>query len=1511
MTWQTRAVRYVSIGEPSARFRDLVLDFDVDGEPVETIVWLPNGGGKSSLISLQTAVVLPAARDFTGGGRDSGEKRPRRLDDYVVTGDTSHTVIEWTQPHSGTLFGDSSRLLTGVVYEWPDRKRPASEGGAELKKLWWSAVPVDSVLDLRTLPVRGEKLLTRTQFHDRMRNLNTENPELQIQFSTSQTDWETHLGKLGIDTSLHRYQARMNRSEGGVVDVFRFNTVKDFIDLVVDVIARPEQGEDCGTIVSGHAKNLFRRPALQIERSFLTEARSLLVELDAAHELVQVATGARDQAHAHALRLRQALRLAADSHDVAAAVAASRAATLRERVEVLVDEQRDVEGVRAELLFLAAAAEDVAAGLAVEAAKQAAQAARVDVGAWTVAGALAEAATHEQSAAELRDQLKPERAARELLRLRVDTVAAAARDLLEHQAADLTREAAEADEADRDARGIVTDVGRVLQATRDAAQEQQRVHTRADLRISDHEKSMTSARRSQVLEPSEAPADAVTRLRAGVEAAAAAVALHEESEARQRAAARTAAHLCTSAAVQHVQLAAEAAAAHTDEQNVVRAHDALATHERLKALAEADDVVRVWGDARRLRAALTDEISEAEAEVLREAVNAAEDDRLVAGVDANGLMPPPAATTAVARTLTTAGVPAETCWHHLTSTYPLHARRDAPADRPDVAAGVVVQDDESRARALVLLATDPALALIALVTAKEVRDVVEGNGGPPSLPAVPLHDGLHVPEAASAAADLLRSSGDAHQVRRAALRDHLQIDQALLGELNVFLRTWPDSDTLVRAARATGAAREAADRKQSEATNQAQRRDDLELAAGEARRLAGEATQTVNDLRGRLARAEALAAADTQMDGHRETARFALAAQEESGGRIAALEADQDRAMSAATRAVLTRTSRERDARDAHTRASLIHVLDPDNPPQAEAVEAARTGGLTRVLAAYEATAAQWAAESGASVLEAKLDAAQVAATEARSRAERSVMSSGADVEEVRSLAEARAYGSTAIRCDDEAATARARLEAAVAAKTTAEGVLTQAEATLVTATSNRERTRSVTLAEHFTTVEDARSRAAELLTQVNDLGVRADAASKDSAVAAQAAQDEERLAESLRDQCERLPVKALEGSPGSQTDLSEVSAFPAPLDAAREATTIALRRLTDTVAEFATVREERAVYTAQAWKLASSPAYASVTLTLRHRLGDTHEEGLGAKASGYVAEIDTRTTHVDGLLAQIVDDERRIADVVAGHVKELLGGLVAAARASVLPDGLGELSGEQFLQLRHDPLSDGELHGRVTQEILSLLAGAHGNTKSLPSGQHLLRQCVHAAAGVKGFRVKVLKPNEHLLVQRVPVVDVARFSDGEKLTTCVLLFCAFARMRQHGRPTGTTGTLMLDNPIGRASTAQLIRLQLAVAQAQRVHLVYATGLEDMGALLQFRRIIRLRNRRPLRSSEGHVQLEVAAGARVGEVTGVSVARPSVPVPAVFVPPSTDTNGPGPAPASEVNPGSNTGPAGE
>lgn len=64
MTFHLAQFRLKSVGERSARFSDLTLDMtapDGDGlsSPSDSVIWLRNGGGKSSLLSLFYAVLLP------------------------------------------------------------------------------------------------------------------------------------------------------------------------------------------------------------------------------------------------------------------------------------------------------------------------------------------------------------------------------------------------------------------------------------------------------------------------------------------------------------------------------------------------------------------------------------------------------------------------------------------------------------------------------------------------------------------------------------------------------------------------------------------------------------------------------------------------------------------------------------------------------------------------------------------------------------------------------------------------------------------------------------------------------------------------------------------------------------------------------------------------------------------------------------------------------------------------------------------------------------------------------------------------------------------------------------------------------------------------------------------------------------------------------------------------------------------------------------------------------------
>src|SRR5579862_5561801 len=105
--YRLRRLYLDAIGVPDNRFNNVTVDFTgVTGEPTDAIVWLRNGAGKTTMLSLLLAVILPDRRDCL-----ATRTKKRTLEDLILARDTAHVVAEWADP-PGHL------LLTGAVYEW-------------------------------------------------------------------------------------------------------------------------------------------------------------------------------------------------------------------------------------------------------------------------------------------------------------------------------------------------------------------------------------------------------------------------------------------------------------------------------------------------------------------------------------------------------------------------------------------------------------------------------------------------------------------------------------------------------------------------------------------------------------------------------------------------------------------------------------------------------------------------------------------------------------------------------------------------------------------------------------------------------------------------------------------------------------------------------------------------------------------------------------------------------------------------------------------------------------------------------------------------------------------------------------------------------------------------------------------------------------------------------------------------------------------------------------------------
>lgn len=66
-----------------------------------------------------------------------------------------------------------------------------------------------------------------------------------------------------------------------------------------------------------------------------------------------------------------------------------------------------------------------------------------------------------------------------------------------------------------------------------------------------------------------------------------------------------------------------------------------------------------------------------------------------------------------------------------------------------------------------------------------------------------------------------------------------------------------------------------------------------------------------------------------------------------------------------------------------------------------------------------------------------------------------------------------------------------------------------------------------------------------------------------------------------------------------------------------------------------------------------------------------------------------------------------------------------------------------------------------------------------------------------------------------------------------------------------------MDNPLGKANKALLLKTQIGLADAMGIQLFYTTGVQDTSALAEFENIVRLRRNSQSRGTRRiHVEVE-------------------------------------------------------
>ncbi|MFD8731034.1 hypothetical protein [Streptomyces sp. NPDC059611] len=1542
--YELSRVRLYSIGPAGARYADTVLDLRGVGEPVPDpapaqaeffeeepvgpprrpapagVLFLENGGGKSVLLKLIFSVMLPGHRN-TLGGASSGVLRK-----FLLADDCGHVALEWQH----TLTGEC--VVVGKVSEW--RGRQVSNDPRKFAEAWYSFRPGPG-LSLDSLPVaeatavgrpaegvsgaRGRRR-TMKGFRDALVDAGKFYQHLDVHWEEIHDRWNEHLGDLGLDPELFRYQREMNADEGEAAGLFAVKKDSDFTDLLLRAVTDTRDTDGLADLVSGFGNKLGRRAELTAERDFTAGSVELL------NRIVE-ATGTRARTRDIHAAAERRTRTLARRLSARAAEERGRTAELAERVTAAAHTVTEAESTRGHRSLIAAELAYRHASLALAGAEKSAAAGRKE---------LAEARTlhaaWQAAEAVLRHRAAADRSARVAVAIReaerdaapaLAARATAAADLVRalHTAAEDGERVANEQEERSD---TLQDTGE--RAHRDAtvaATEAQRARSEAGhlrQRLAEVEQETTEAVQAGWLDNTEPDADPARAALAASDAEQSAVAAWDTA----REAARTAAdHAREAAAAEsRAELAAARAAdgakaAEQGHEDELRAAESIAADPRLADLlglpsgtgvphprrgaagetagGAQRDTARTGpqGDgtatetapegavaladqpgsahqpltaqefdrsADELRDLLDQSVTAAERRLFDLRTAAADDSRILGALGEGGLLPPGPDVLATVEYLGEHGIPALPGWRYLAQAVDPADHAAVLAARPELVDGVVITDPDAHTRAREVLGSAALLprSAVAVGTAAALLAPVPD----PATGSDAQHDGVFLVPPNPAMHDEHAADEERHALRsRAAARDEdiRALAARLSGDRALASRiaSW-------RADCPPGMLAELAEAAATARTVA----ESAEAALAEARTARAEADEAAAETA--RVREESQEAAQRARRVADALAGLAHRLRERARWQVRLRELVDEAAESEARAAVCLDLARSADE---DRRAAQRAGDDARRTARALRAERAEIAGAPEVLPEPDGTKPRTAlptlreAYRAASQLYEKVGVgADLRAEQARAESDESAALAELDrlTNKVRTRAAQLLEGTDgADGPSRQAAAARAEshVQLLETRASTASEQLGRFRGEAERLAPDDERPHHTELPEELVPA-DAEQAQAFLRTATGEL-----AAATAALDTARAAHSEllhaHRTAEDSAggfDETAAL-LRDLLRDHGTEDGTEGPDPYPGTLEEARRSAAEARRSLrgcsTDLSAAESAVREASDILV----RHANSTRYEQVRTPARQQIRELPASALPEHAQKWADAFAPRLRVLTDELVQLERNRDSIVDRLRGLVESALATLRSAQRLSQLPEGLGEWSGQEFLRIRFEEPDQATLTERLGEVIDEAThAALKKNSDLRRDGMSLLLRGVEAALRPKGIAVEILKPDAVLRAERVPVGQMGDvFSGGQLLTAAIALYCTMAALRSNDRGRDRhrhAGTLFLDNPIGRANATYLLELQRAVSDALGVQLLYTTGLFDTTALAEFPLVIRLRNDADLRAGLKYISVE-------------------------------------------------------
>jgi hypothetical protein len=1401
-------MHFAGMGEACARFHPLTLDFrqPATGAAQDSVLWLRNGGGKTTLISLFYSTVVPNQNYFLGKLLKKGTS----VGDFLRLNELGVIVSEWDFPALG-----APRRIIGQVLLLKEH---------ELKRRFFSFA-VAPGFGLEQLPVLGLGKPVRSidALLDELREAEQRHPAMDLVIPEDQTDWEQHLERIGLDPFLFQMHLKMNMQEGGASDLFKLKAPEDFLRLFLELVFDERATEELEKSLTELREKIARAPdrqaAIEFGEELLKSLRPFATEAAERERLRGEQEGLCREMAAVASAIREFLR-ALDADE------ASRSEELAKWTEML----GDLKTKRDQHQRYARGYERLGREYLIEETKLAWELARdAEVAAKRRAQLLAAAIAHrvwsrkqaELSACvkQLESLLREHRPEWE----RVRTLGAQVQAAWTRQVAALL--AAQIDATAQ--RKTAMDELRILQNARTELTGEHAKATAnreaADAALTKHDTARGRLVDREVIEARESGSRARERWAAkATDAEAAATKLR--SEAAELKDALASAIVARNEAAQQIN---------ESERELAQTRQTIEQCESMRARVSALPAVRelcegAEADLRNPHLAPNlDAVADvADAKLIELGMADADDERSLRQLNRDGLLAQALDLEAVLRRVHEAGARSALPLYRWLAEHRSAAEAlDLLRREPAAYSGILVQNaaDLEKARAAVesLNIKTPILlvTLEALPPAKAGAQIGTHT-------VLPSEHGLFSTKEAARARPRIEERRGTRETERESQGMRAQHARDAASRVREFATTWPQTriDELERAVAAGLEALSALNTSLATLTTLV---EGLEAQQGE-------------NQRAQLLRARSLEAAksfvrelDTFVADHenhaerwRDLRDLSLTQLDAIGEKLTRLAGQEPQLDEQAENANHRWLALSGDLSAARTRLAELPqeylgeaAESPDDRPAAELEPEFRAA-----IASYEGKVQK-------GEIEGRITELRGAASELHREFEKQKGS----IDEAEIIRESR----------------RPALDADASQQK--ETVIATCAATMREKENYDAALKQKPEPREFKAGTDTHPEILRPATSAECTAL----AAKMQTVASTAA-EELQQAQQHTEQIERAIERIKSRRPSYRTQLDR-------LGKSGEATVAAHAEFSDDdEANFALVKRvcQRAEETQGAHEkveksmrrrfdtamhpLITGEHFSKRAIPFRERLqrltfedfatqAQRHVRGVEDQVKGSQEELDTQ------------EQEKRILvqklDVVARQAANLFD---QAARVSEMPESMGPWARQPFLRItlprKNDPTERHVLLGQAVDRWFQ-------PAQNIPRGAELAFQCLLALCGTKTANVRILKPEYNLRAASHDIMAlVQEFSDGEKLTTAIVLYCILVRLRARQKARAEhvwesdAGLLLLDNPFGKATLATFVDLQLRMARQMGVQLVYATGVGDFGALKAFPHYVRLRN---------------------------------------------------------------------